>query len=211
MKIKIITLITIWLLLLGSTLVWHLTDMKREQKLVAFTTANAFFKQIVISRAWNAKHGGVYVPITEHTQPNKYLDAPFRDITADNNIKLTKINPAYMTRQIAEIAEKKEGGPKFHITSLKPIRPENKATEWEQKWLKSFEHGVIEQGEFVGDGTNRLFRYMAPLITEESCLECHAKQGYVLGEIRGGISVNLPATTFLYSAKSQKYIIYIKL
>ena len=34
-----------------------------------------------------------------------------------------------------------------------------------------------------------LFRYMAPLFVEESCLQCHADQGYKVGDVRGGISV----------------------
>jgi diguanylate cyclase (GGDEF)-like protein len=33
---------------------------------------------------------------------------------------------------------------------------------------------------------------MAPLKTNESCLKCHEKQGYELGDIRGGISITLP-------------------
>jgi len=32
---------------------------------------------------------------------------------------------------------------------------------------------------------------MAPLITEESCLQCHAQQGYKVGDIRGGIGIQL--------------------
>ena len=32
-----------------------------------------------------------------------------------------------------------------------------------------------------------------PLLVEKSCLACHARQGYKLGDIRGGISVNVPA------------------
>ena len=39
-----------------------------------------------------------------------------------------------MTRQISEIA-KKESDIQYHITSLKPIRPENKADDWEKKAL----------------------------------------------------------------------------
>jgi len=35
-----------------------------------------------------------------------------------------KINPAYMTHQIADIG-KKENQVQYHITSLKPIRPAN--------------------------------------------------------------------------------------
>jgi hypothetical protein len=50
----------------------------------------------------------------------------------------------------------------------------------------------MEQGGFVQDGPDTNFRYMAPLITERSCLKCHAKQGYKVGDIRGGISVILP-------------------
>ena len=41
-----------------------------------------------------------------------------------------------MTRQIAEIAAKREGI-HFHITSLNPIRPENKATPDEESALKT--------------------------------------------------------------------------
>ena len=33
---------------------------------------------------------------------------------------------------------------------------------------------------------------MRPLITEKSCLKCHAVQGYKEGEIRGGISILQP-------------------
>ena len=150
-----------------------------------------FFNQIVLSRTWNAGFGGVYVPISEDTQPNSYLDDPLRDLATIEGIKLTKINPAYMTRQIAEIAFR-EKGVLLHITSLKPIRPANKPLDWERVWLESFEKGTKEQGGFVRNGSDVSFRYMAPLITKRNCLKCHAKQGYKIGDIRGGISVTLP-------------------
>ena len=38
--------------------------------------------------------------------------------------------------------------------------------------------------------TARQLRYMAPLKVQESCLGCHAKQGYQVGDIRGGLSVS---------------------
>ena len=93
-----------------------------------------------------------------------------------------------MTRQIARI-HSSQNNIKFHITSLKPIRPQNKSTSWEEKWLQSFEQGEVEQGEFVVDGGDSFFRYMAPLKVEENCLKCHAKQGYKKGDVRGGISI----------------------
>lgn len=36
--------------------------------------------------------------------------------------------------------------------------------------------------------------WLGLLVTEKTCLVCHAKQGYKEGDIRGGISVTLPFT-----------------
>jgi len=53
-----------------------------------------------------------------------------REIQVNDSLTLTKINPSFMTRQIAEIAMAQEGI-QLHITSLRPLRPENEATEQE--------------------------------------------------------------------------------
>ncbi|MDD5758027.1 MAG: diguanylate cyclase [Desulfobulbaceae bacterium] len=184
--------LTLWVCIIGIFLLWQEMETRKEEKLLANSTASGFFHEILISRLWNASHGGVYVPITPTTQPNKYLPLKNRDLIADNGLHLTKVNPSYMTRQLSEIAGRNKNGIQFHITSLKPIRPENKPTDWETKWLKTFEQGAKEQGEFFKVGNVTWFRYMAPLITEIDCLKCHAQQGYKEGDIRGGISVSLP-------------------
>jgi len=170
---------------------WNYSSAKKGQETIVFQTARSFFDQIVITRRWNAGHGGVYVLINDDTHPNPYLEDPLRDIEVNRNLKLTKVNPAFMTRQIAEIAAQQKGI-YFHITSLKPIRPENKPTAREEKALKSFETGRKEIGEIITGESGKYFFYMAPLITEKGCLKCHAKQGYKEGDIRGGISVTLP-------------------
>ncbi len=186
---------TIWICITGAFLYWTEINTERVELLLAQGSAKAFFQQIVISRLWNAAHGGVYVPITAKTQPNKYLLAKDRDLTTTNGLKLTKVTPAHMTRQLAELAKKRHCCIQFHITSLKPIRPENKATNWEKAWLKSFEHGIKERGEFFKVGDITWFRYMAPLLTEAECLKCHVNQGYKIGDIHGGISISLPYPT----------------
>lgn len=185
-------ILALWLCVIGIFLLWQETETRKEERLLATTSASAFFQEILVTRFWNASHGGVYVPITPTTQPNEYLPLRNRDLTADNGLRLTKVNPSYMTRQLAELAQRNKTGIQFHITSLKPLRPENKPTDWEREWLNSFEQGVKEQGEFFEDGETTRFRYMAPLITVAECLKCHAQQGYKEGDIRGGISVTLP-------------------
>ena len=191
MKKGIVAVMVFWLSIVGISFRWNLEDEKREYERLAYETARAFFQQILITRAWNAGHGGVYVPVSNELYPNTYLEDPQRDIVTDKGIRLTKINPAYMTRQIADIASRRNGI-KFHITSLNPLRPQNKPTSWETEWLQAFEQGAAERGDFFVEGPDPSFRYMAPLIVEESCLQCHAKQGYKKGDVRGGISVTIP-------------------
>jgi len=188
----LITSITmVWLTLISLFSVWNIYSTRKSNADLAKMTAKSIFDEITLARTWNASHGGVYVPVTEVTQPNEYLEDPMREIVVSPALTLTKINPAYMTRQISEL-ESTKTGIYFHITSLDPIRPLNKPTDLERKALESFEGGSLEYFTYLkGDGKKSFF-YMAPLITDESCLACHAKQGYKSGDIRGGISITLP-------------------
>jgi len=189
----IVSAMLIWLLIVGTSLSWNLVDDQREWRDAALHTGRTFFRQILLDRAWNAGHSGVYVPISRDVKPNPYLiDVPFRDVVTTGGLHLTMVNPAYMTRQIAEMAAREKEGLQFHTTSLRPIRPANKATEWEAAWLASFEKGAKEQYAFLPEGRGGKFRYMAPLFIKPECLECHGKQGYKEGDIRGGISITMP-------------------
>ncbi len=190
-KKQILAIALIWLGVVGVAFsyAWHRERLHSQE--LALETARAFFQQIVNTRSWNAGHGGVYVPVTAKTQPNPYLHDPARDLTTTGGLRLTLVNPAYMTREIAEIADRREGI-HFHITSLKPIRPANAPAPWEAASLHRFEDGARETGEFITVGSRHQFRYMAPLIVTDPCLKCHAAQGYKLGDIRGGISITIP-------------------
>lgn len=162
---------------------------------VAHERGAALFRLVALAREWNSGHGGVYVPVTPATPPNPYLEHPRRDLRTDDGRALTMINPAYMTRQIAELARQAEGI-RLHLTSLKPIRPENAPDAWEAAALRRFEAGAEEITELVS-GDMPVHRYMAPLRIKQACLQCHEKQGYSVGQIRGGLSVTMPAAQLL--------------
>jgi len=150
------------------------------------------FKKDTVYRHWATMHGGVYVPVTPETPPNPYLaHIPERDIVTPSGKRLTLVNPAYMTRQVHRLGKQKYG---FlgHITSLKPIRSKNAPDDWERAALESFEKGLPEVAELVEVSGQTYYRFMRPFITEKGCLKCHAKQGYKLGDIRGGISLSVP-------------------
>ena len=97
-----------WLSLIAISFFWNFKNTVKEQERIAFQSAKSFFDHIVITRLWSARHRGVYVLVTEKTQPNPYLDDPMRDIIVNDKLKLTKVNPAFMTRQISEIAMEKK-------------------------------------------------------------------------------------------------------
>lgn len=185
-----VLLLLAWAGAMGYSLHLRLAEADRQSLEVATEGARDMFRMIVLARAWNAGHGGVYVPVTPEVQPNPYLEHPRRDVVTTDGLRLTLVNPAFMTRLLSELAYT-EGGTEFHITSLKPIRPKNAADDWERRALESFERGAKEKFEVVNASNGRVqLRYMAPLLVARPCLTCHEKQGYKLGDIRGGISVS---------------------
>lgn len=182
-----------WTLVIISLIIWNTWSHELTTTDIILSQARAFFRQVVMTRSWNAMHGGVYVPVTAHTPPNPYLDVPNRDVKTTDGMDLTLVNPAYMTRQLSEIASHEESL-RFHITSLKPIRPANAPEAWEAQALQSFTSRGSEYSDWwKNKDQKRFFRYMAPLWVEERCLKCHRKQGYKEGDLRGGISVVIPA------------------
>lgn len=160
-------------------------------------------------RAWNASHGGVYVPSNETTPPNPSLShIPDRDIRTATGKEFTLMNPAYMTRQVHVLGEELYGL-RAHITSLNVIRPENKPDPWEKNALQQFEQGAEEVTELVTMDNLPFMRVMTPMETTENCLKCHAHQGYQAGDIRGGISISVPMQELI--ANAQEHILFNRL
>ena len=149
--------------------------------------AEAIFNLIVDMRHWNAQFDGVYVK-TDKIEPNPYLEPNF--IKSKDDETLVWINPAFMTRQISDIASKRDGF-KLKITSNKLINKNNIPDEFEKSILDKFdENPNVPYYWNIKDST---FRFVGALQTKESCLKCHSKQGYKVGDVRGGISVTFDA------------------
>ena len=196
-------LAVMWTVVVAASLVWNVVQVRHNTLEAARIQARAAHGKDVIYRRWNAGHGGVYAPVTEVTKPNPYLsDVPERDMTTPLGKLLTLINPAYMTRQVHELAEE-EYGVRGRITSLNPIRPENAPDPWETGALQAFERGETETSSEKKMEGEEYMRLMRPLITEKGCLECHAVQGYQEGDIRGGISVSIPMEPLWAVARMQ--------
>ncbi|MBI5557367.1 MAG: DUF3365 domain-containing protein [Deltaproteobacteria bacterium] len=191
-------LAVIWTVIVAISLIWNISLNKQRTLKIALIEAKTVFEKDLIYYRWATEHHGVYVPITDKTKPNPYLEPIFDHTVAitGNGQKLTLVNPEYMIRQVYEM-QTKQYGPYGHITSLDPIRPENAADTWETAALQAFEDGVTEISSVESINDEKYLRLMRPMITETGCLQCHAPQGYEMGDIRGGISVSIPMAPLL--------------
>ena len=188
---------------------YNLSAITDHYQQLAQEMGRTFFKELVIVRRWNASLGGIYVPVTDRLQPNPYLDDPRRDLTTTDGQHLTKVNPAFMTRLLSEMADHSAESIQFHITSLNPLNPHNAPDPWERQALQTFDQGATEHFSIVEEPGGRFMRYMGRLITEQACLTCHAQQGYQLGDVRGGIRVSLPLAPFEAAAANSRWQSYL--
>ncbi len=199
-----------WTLIIAYSIFWGHQQQQQAVQLLGKMQSQAFFEKDVLYRRWASRHGGVYVPVSEATQPNPYLaHIPERDITTPGGKHLTLMNPAYMTRQVFEMAQEYTGTGRGHITSLKPIRPANAPDPWETKALQSFERGEIEVGSLETIDGKPYYRYMKRLVAEKPCLKCHAPQGYREGDVRGGLSVSVPLEPFYGMMNTTMQSVYL--
>jgi diguanylate cyclase (GGDEF)-like protein len=184
-------LVLIWTLGIIASLGLNIYKQRQSSLSFARTSAEISYNKDLIYRRWVSNQGGVYVKVSEMTPANPYLKVPNRDIMTSDDLSLTLVNPAYMTRQVNELTME-TGDFHGHITSLNPIRPENRPDPWEAEVLKTFEQGTKESVSIEMISGKESFRFMRPFVTEKACLKCHAVQGYKEGDIRGGISISIP-------------------
>ena len=167
-------------------------QIKLAQKMVVLE-AISHFDNIIITRHWSASYGGVFVKQKKDVKPNPYLDN--NHIFSDQQEILIKINPAWMTRQISELSNQINNY-YYHITSLNPLNPDNSPDSFEIEALQFFEQHKDEKYYYHLTDEGQL-DFMGVLLTEKPCLQCHAKQGYKVGDVRGGIRVSLPPDRYL--------------
>ncbi len=189
-------LMAAWSMVILLSLGFNIHQQREYQENQFLNEAKAFHATDMAYRSWIINHGGVYVPVSEETQPSPYLaGVPERDVTTPSGRTLTLLNSAYAIRQVHDILDSQFGEAiHSHIASINPINPVNQADDWEIKALKQLEQGKEEVSEASAliDG-NPFFRYMRPMVMDESCMKCHAAFGAKPGDVHGGISVSIPA------------------
>jgi PAS domain S-box-containing protein len=198
-----IIIAVLWVLLVFCAYIRDTKTTDSEIYTLALNEARAYYTKDVFYINWTTFEGGVYVPVSKKIQSNPNLEVSYKQIETKDGKKLTLVNPAYLASLVHE-PEFRKNNVRVHLVGLTPIRPENKADEWEQKALESFEKGNKEFHSLQKVNGDQILRYLAPLFVEESCLKCHAEQSYKVGDVSGGISVAIPYSHYSSIASSQK-------
>lgn len=182
-----------WTIAILISLAWNLYLLHSQMVEQARIEARTIFAHNMAYRRWNTMHGGVYVKLDEQTEPNPYLVTDDRDLTTDNGIQLTMINPFQMTREAYQLLQEDTSSPVYNRTvSTGFLNPANEPDDWEEKALSAFYLGNDEVSEIISMKGKPYMRLIRPYITYEGCLKCHGFQGYDVGDIRGGMSISVP-------------------
>ena len=165
--------------------------------------AGAVVDQVVAFRTWVSQTGMVWV---QKLIPG-YHDFLTRKNAADGGTFYGK-NPALATRELSMIANKEATRAIFRVTSDDYRHEDNIPDDFEASAIRAFkEDKLLEFVEQYEDGT---YRYARPILVQLECLKCHGDPkdapleviekygsekafGYKVGEVRGVVSVSLPA------------------
>jgi hypothetical protein len=199
----IIALSSLLLIVAAASLFADLRGSDQQYEDLAAEVARSFYQAIDAVRDWNLRQGGIYVRESPETAPSLFLADPLREIVSSDGVKMALISHAHMTRLLSEVLTQ-DRGIHLHITSLMPVRAENRPEEWEDSALRKFEEGSRQEFYQVSRSADRrTFQYMAPLQTREVCYSCHERT-QVPQRILGGISVSFDYTPFLRVQDIQK-------
>ena len=186
-------------LLLASAFVAGLYSLRTQ---VSRNEAAAVVDQVIAFRAWVAQTGMVWVD---------RLAPPFNDYLAKQEAGEKTYygkNPALATRELSTIANKAASRATFRFTSDDYRQRANAPDDFEAMAIQAFEDDPGRK--FVETYEGGEYRYARPILIKKGCLRCHGDPkdapkaviekygdkkafGYKIGQVRGIVSVRLPA------------------
>jgi signal transduction histidine kinase len=176
-----------------ASLWWNVTLVRRGILETARIQAGVAFEEDFTYRRWNALHGGVYVRASPGEKADVSLEGiPEREVVTTAGVRLALVTFAGMSREAHDLAEAAGPGVRGRLTSLRPLRTENRPDTWERRGLIALEAGapdvhttgLIEGREYL--------RLLKPLRNEAQCLGCHRGPGEAAGTLRGAASIAVP-------------------
>ncbi len=188
LSIGLVITVTSFFLFIG---IYQLEERQAVQQID--TQAQALLTEMLVTREWVAQYQGVWT-----TSPGDYF--------LDSEDGYYRKTPAMVTKELSDLSDEK-GYYRFHITSLNLTNPENAPDDFEHDALMQFENNPVSITSFERVGGDPVYRFMIPLMTTTTCLECHQDQGYQVGDVRGGLSVLIPTQEMEHSLANSRRVL----
>ena len=176
------------------------------------SSAQAVVEQVIAFRSWISATGMVWVD-----NLNKQ-DADYLSSAQCGKTVFYSKNPALATRELSNIVKRSSANTTFRVTSDNFRNPANVPDGFESGAIFAFKMNAAEpadrQKRYIESIEGSRYRYAVPIRIEERCLRCHGDAaaaptevverygefrafGYKVGDIRGIISVEMPAVSLL--------------
>lgn len=198
----------ILLLTIGLTVLAGFVAAYKLRTILLRNTAQAVAEQVIAFRSWVSGSGMVWVNDLKPDAPD------FLSRTNCGGASFYSKNPALATRELSNIVARSGVHAAFRVTSDNYRNAQNLPDPYEMTAIHTFKTDLAkqpkDQARFVEAYTGDRYRYSIPIKITETCLRCHGspseapkeireKYGdqrafyYQLGDIRGVITVSLPA------------------
>lgn len=183
----------LWTLLFALSYAWNQHHVDSTVADQAYAQAAAAIEKDMVYRSLVSSVGGVYMP-KDKVAPNPYLaHIDHRDVETLDGQELTLVNSSYFTRLVHDReAEINPDGIQGHSTAYFPLRAQNAPDIWEKDGLSRLKGGAKEWVEITKFKGEDFLRMIRPRYTNASCYGCHPNEPSKVGEVMGGISVNIP-------------------
>jgi diguanylate cyclase (GGDEF)-like protein/PAS domain S-box-containing protein len=193
--------LALWTVLVAGSLFLNIRTHYDNAYAQARNTAMDHFRKDLAFRLWVTGRGGLYIEAQSDSPPIPYLNfLPERDVYTADGRHLTLYDPASALRHLTGKHGDLYGVPS-HIVGFSPFNPDNLPDAWEAKAIESFRKGTEEIVEVTDYRGTPHLRVIRPVKTLESCMKCHAQQGYHVGEINAAVGVAVDLAPYLEPAR----------
>ncbi len=175
---------------LGITFLWVGYQNEQQAMNQVLNQARILVRQIILTRQWVSDCGGVMVAFNSEgaTEAAGFYD----DRMETSRGVYRRFTPSMVTKKLSFYSLRQDLY-HFRLASANPMNPENMPDDFEKGALAQFASQNVSEAYRIDIRENdTYFQYMAPLVVDKACLECHKGQGLSKGAIGGGLSVFLP-------------------
>jgi diguanylate cyclase (GGDEF)-like protein len=192
MKCYFSSLALLWSLAMAGTFYLQIHEDDQQALASARIEAAALVQRDLLYLQWSSRQGGLYVPLSAENQPNPRLDfLAEREAHTATGTPLTLVNPANLVRTIYRLSAERDGSG-GHVTSTRPLNPENAPDAWEAMALEELRNGATEVTRVEQRQGEDFLQLMRSLPLDPSCHKCHPAAADSGPALQAGVSLSVP-------------------